>query len=270
MRLAPFIVLFCFSLALQPCVAGTYDLADAASDLLLGDTTSALRLLQPLAEADDATAELLLGRVYLDHPSLSPKGCQAGVDWLVRAAEHINTEAAVRLGEAFFSGDCVARDEASAIEWYARAATAGDPDAPEVIGELYLHRGTERDLLSAQQWFLFAAQSLNPSACYHLGLMRATGLGMAPDRLEGYLWLDLAVKLAPYHSEILQAALRERDQIRETLTPIQVENMDGKAEELSSEFFSGVHLPYAPSLAQRGSGPKGGPPAPGLALASHR
>jgi hypothetical protein len=268
MRLELSIGLSYFFLALQPCAAGTYDLADAASDLLLGDTGSALKLLQPLAEANDATAELLLGRLYLERPSLSAqRGCEAGVDLLVRSAEHGKTEAAMQLGEVFLSGDCIAPDEPSAIKWYARAAAAGDPDAPESIGEVYLHRGTKADLSEAERWFLIAAQGLNPSACYHLGLMHAAGLGMTLDRLEGYRWLGVAVKLAPYHSEILQAALRERDHIREALTPIQVKNADNQADQLSEQLFSRIQPPHAASVAQPGSGPNGGAPAPGLALA---
>ena len=33
------------------------------------------------------------------------------------------------------------RHEATAVKWYARAADAGEPDAPEAIGGLFLHRG---------------------------------------------------------------------------------------------------------------------------------
>lgn len=61
---------------------------------------------------------------------------------------------------------------------------------------------------------------------------------MPPDRVEGYVWLDVAVNLAPYQSEILTSALSERDRVREFLTPIQVENAERRAGTLVSPSFS--------------------------------
>jgi TPR repeat protein len=241
MTLQVFICVTWFSLTVQPSEAGPYDLAIAALALAAGDTVSGQELLTPLAEANDATAELLLGRLYLARPSASPdEGCEGGVKWLLRSAEQGNTEAAMQLADVYLRGDCVARNEANAVRWYARAADDGDPDAPEAIGELYLHRGTaEPDLWQAERWFLFGANRLNPSACYHLGLMHARGIGMPADQMEGYVWLDVAVNLAPYYSEILESALRERDRVRELLTPIQVRNAGRRADELLSLLFSG-------------------------------
>jgi hypothetical protein len=62
---------------------------------------------------------------------------------------------------------------------------------------------------------------------------------MPADQMEGYVWLDVAVNLAPYYSEILESALRERDSVRELLTPIQVRNAGRRADELLSLLFSG-------------------------------
>jgi uncharacterized protein len=206
--------------------------------LLFDRVENAVKLLEPLAEANEPTAQLLLGRLYLRGTPQPGRNCERSVQLLTRSAQQAIAEAALQLGEMYRQGNCVARDERTAIAWYRQAAQNGSSEAAGAIGELHFNRGTALDYEQAERWFLKAAALFDPSACYNLGLMYARGIGTSADRIKAYAWLELAVGLAVHATPIMQTALIERDRVRELLTPVQVETASRLADQL---FWSLVH-----------------------------
>lgn len=214
--------------------AGLFDISDASMAIFVGNTATAISLLEPLAKNNEPTAQLLLGRLYLD-ARLPERNCRLGLEWLSRSAEGGNPEAAMELGDAYLDGDCVVPDEDTGIEWYTRAADRGYSEAPEVLGEFYFGRRKDAaDYRLAEHWFLAGANLLNAGSCFHLGLIHAQGIGIPADRLEAYVWFDIAADLANSFSETMRSALRERDRIREELTPLQVQEARHRAATLLS------------------------------------
>jgi uncharacterized protein len=108
------------------------------------------------AEANDATAELELARMYGTGEGV-PVSPREEHNWLVRAARHGDVEAQYELGQALREG-----------------------------------RGTIQDFNEARKWLQRAAESGNANAQYALGLMYRAGTGIPMDSTKAYVWLNVA------------------------------------------------------------------------------
>jgi len=71
---------------------------------------------------------------------------------------------------------------ADALEMLQPLAEAGDGDAQNVLGGLYLQGwGVDKDYNQAREWFEKSAAQVNPMGCYNLGGMYANGIGVEQD-----------------------------------------------------------------------------------------
>jgi TPR repeat protein len=106
-----------------PVAAGPWE--DAAAAYSRGDYATALRLLRPLANQGDASAQYNLGLMYA-------------------------------------KGDGVPQNYAEALKWFGLAADQGDADAQYNLGTMYTNgRGVPQDYVLAHMWFnLSAAQGV--------------------------------------------------------------------------------------------------------------
>lgn len=203
------------------------------------DYSVALRLLEPLAEKNDPLAQLFVGRMLAKGQGAS-QNCEHAIDWLTRAAQGGNAEAAFDLASFSEKGYCVPHSISRALAWYQIAAANGDICAPNAIGEIYLNREyVGADPQKAIFWFERGVMLFDPAAYHHLGDMFAKGEGGSKDLIEAYKWFDLAAGLefAPdsIYGETTAAVARAK--VGEQLTPAQVTEAQKRASRFGERFI---------------------------------
>jgi TPR repeat protein len=107
-------------------------------------------------------------------------------------------EAAVILANVYRSGfRGIAKDEAEAIKWYARASAVGHVPAAKLLGDLYYNgTGTARDVKKAAAQYRQAARLGLPAAQFALAEILYNGEdGVRQDRKEALGWYQAAAKL---------------------------------------------------------------------------
>jgi TPR repeat protein len=117
----------CLVLAALAAIAVAGPLEDAESAHARGDDATALRLLLPLAEDGNASAQFALGFIYD-----TTKG--------------------------------TSRDDAEAAKWYRKAADQGVAGAQYNLGAMYADgHGVPQDYVEAYKWLTLAASRFPPS-----------------------------------------------------------------------------------------------------------
>nr|WP_295467222.1 SEL1-like repeat protein [Mesorhizobium sp.] len=177
LRVAAVVLIVLFAAA--PVRADTTDQAQALLDA--GDVASAVRVLEPLAAAGDASAEYLLGKVHLDGLGV-PQDFSAAARWIAKAAEKGDARAQNALGRLHAEGLGVERDGKAAVLWMRRAAEQGNPahqyDFALLLDDTRL--GVE-DKAEAARWFDVAAKQGLAAAKTSLGLAYQQGSGVEKD-----------------------------------------------------------------------------------------
>ena len=97
------------------------------------DFATALRLLRPLAEQGDATAQTGLGLMYENGQGV-PQDYAEAVKWYRKAADQGFAGGQNSLGTAYAEGHGVPQDYAEAVKWYQKAADQGDVGARYNLG----------------------------------------------------------------------------------------------------------------------------------------
>jgi TPR repeat protein len=122
-----------------------------------GDYATALRLVRPLAERGNATAQRLLGLMYALGNGLREDD-KLAILWYRKAADQGNREAQLAIGYAYSLGQGEPHDDALSATWFRKAADQGNGEAQEDIGILYLiGKGVPQDFALAYMWFILAA-----------------------------------------------------------------------------------------------------------------
>ena len=154
-RLAVFFALLALALNIR---AATLDEAIKSFDS--GQYEQAAKLLRPLADQGDASAQHRLSMLY-------------------------------------FYGRGVPEDETVAMEWAKRSADQGNLDAMYFIGTMYMfgdqvHNTVEAPDLEAAKWFFEAASRGHADAEYSLGLLFLAGKGVVQNQEEAMRWIRRA------------------------------------------------------------------------------
>ena len=173
----------------EPVLAGPLEDADAA--FLKQDYATALRLLRPLAEQGDATAQFNLGVMYRN-------------------------------------GEGVPKDDAQAIKWYRLAAAQGNARAQNNLGFMYQRgHGVPKDDAQAVKWFRLAADQGHARAQTSLGTMYASGHGVPQDYVLAYMWRNLAA--AGGGAFTREKAAKARDDLAGKMSPAQIAEAQKRA-----------------------------------------
>ena len=115
------------------------------------------------------------------------------------------------LGECYYNGNGVNKDEAEAVKWYSKASEQGNYDAVEQLRELagqgnadaqyrlgdcyYYGWGVvNKDEAEAVKWYNKAAEQGNVTAQYQLGECYYYGDGVNKDYAEAVKWYSKAAK----------------------------------------------------------------------------
>ena len=132
------------------------------------DYQTAFKLLLPLAEQGNATAQYNLGQMYRRGEGVKQDDAEA-VKWYRKAAEQGNIDAQNAMGEVYLSGIGGKQNDAEAVKWYRKAAEQGSATAQHAMGLFY--SGTfsvdviKEDLSKAKEWFRKACDNGSQYAC---------------------------------------------------------------------------------------------------------
>ena len=161
-----------------------------------GDYKTALLLLRPLADQDDASAQSIIGEMY-------------------------------------YHGRGVLQDDSEAIRWFRLAARQGDDPARFHLGVAYAGgHGVPQDYSEAAKWYLLAADRGYAPAMYNLGLAYTTGEGVSPDNVRAHMWFNLAATRFPAaDTRSRSMAIKNRDLVASKMTPEEIEEAQKLAHE---------------------------------------
>jgi len=152
-----------------------------------GDYAVALKEWRPLAEAGDSGAQVVLGNMY-------------------------------------FEGNGVNKDNAEVMRWYRLAAEQGETGVQERLGSYYLfgHYGV-RDFKEAAKWLKLAAEKCNANAQFNLGIAHAKGQGVPQHNVIAHMWWNISAS----NGDNLGGF--ERDNLAKKMTPQAIEKAQAMA-----------------------------------------
>lgn len=138
--------------------------AQAAAAANKQDYASALKLLRPLANKGDATAQNNLAVMYEDGMGVKQDFKQA-LYWYQKAANNGLAEAQFNTGLFYAQGKGTKTDMVQAAKWYQLAAKQGHADAQNNLAARYATgQGVKRNLFQAKYWYGMAARNGHPTA----------------------------------------------------------------------------------------------------------
>jgi uncharacterized protein len=152
------IAVFAFLLPAAPAAADA--LQDAVAAIQRKDYPTAVRLLEPLAQAGNALAQLRLANLY-------------------------------------YHGHGVRESDALALQWFQRAANQGLAEAQFQLGNMHAYGlapagGGEDPQRQAARWYFEAARQGHAQAQYSLGILFLTGSGVVQSVPHARKWIGRA------------------------------------------------------------------------------
>ena len=147
-------------------------LQDGVAAINRKDYPLALRLLEPLAQAGHAAAQLRVGLLHYHGHGVRENDLQA-LKWFERAARQGNTEAQFHVGNMYAYGLATPPADADparlAAQWYFEAARQGHADAQYSLGILFLTgTGVQQSADEAARWIAQAAAQGHADAAAYL------------------------------------------------------------------------------------------------------
>jgi TPR repeat protein len=134
------------------------------------------------------------------------------------------------LGECFFTGRGVAKNEVEAVKWFRKSAEQGNTDAQAKLGWCYLNGvGIPKDDAEAVRWLRGAADKGNNDAKHNLGKCYLNGAGVPKDHIEAYALFNIAGVQD-------ESARASRDKVAESMSAEQISAAQKRSKELMSDF----------------------------------
>jgi Sel1 repeat len=139
-------------------------------------------------------------------------------------ADQGNASAQARIGQMYLDGRGVPRDYAEALKWFRKAADQGFADAQNTLGSMYSKgRGVPPDYAEAMKWFRKAADQGSARAQLNLASKYIYGHGVPKDYVQAYMWLNLAISRIPVsETGSRDMAIKERNLVASKMTPAQI------------------------------------------------
>ena len=131
--------------------AGPLEEGYAASDR--GDYAAAYKLLRPLAEQGDASAQKWLGAYFASEKAGARRDFREAIKWYRKAAEQKNRDAAFLLAVMYLNGLGVSEDYVLAHMWFNIAASSGAEynDGARAARDGLAQRMTREQIAEAQR-----------------------------------------------------------------------------------------------------------------------
>lgn len=154
------------------------------------------------------------------------------VTWLKRSGDAGNVFAQSQLGNAYWFGHHVAIDPQVALDWWRRAAEAGDPHAAYLLGLVHAtgEKGVPQSGATALGWYRTAAVKGHALALNNLGLFIEQGTATAADPVEALAHYELAAAAGN------QVAKANAERLRRTMTSDAVARAQIRAAEIKASF----------------------------------
>lgn len=167
-----------------------------------------LKMYQRAALAGDSEANIRLGDLYFTG-DVGVKNQVEAFKYYRNAAQLKNPKAYFKMGYCFERGHGVAANNQEAARWYEKGADAGDLNCMANLARFYeTGAGVDKNLEKAAKLYRTAAEQGEPFAQLSLGSMYRTGNGVKQDLIEAYRWVALAAEKG-YGEAILK--LLEKD-----------------------------------------------------------
>ena len=158
--------------------AGQYD--SAYDNYMAGNYKTAFLEALKRGEEGDATAQTLLGRMYMEGYAVAIDGARAAL-WFGRAAKQGDPQAELRYGLLVFNGTYVPKDPSLGEEYIKKAVDAGVPEAYFYYGQLLLSKSDSDDALETSlSYFLKGAARGNPDSAFAASQILARGTPKRP------------------------------------------------------------------------------------------
>jgi TPR repeat protein len=182
--------------------ANVGQLASGLVALNLGEYSTALESLRPLAERDYPQAQNALGSIYEEGLGITTNYYEAA-KWYKLAADQGDSSAQFSLGRFYEFGRGIAKDYSKAAKWYLESAEQNNPNAQHNLGLLFSSgEGVRQDDIEALRWFTRAAEQGILQAQYNAGVSYDEGLGVPEDDKEAARWYLLAATQGFYPAQI--------------------------------------------------------------------
>ena len=147
-----------------------------------------------VADEGDAEDEYYLGNCYYNGEGVEKDEVKA-FEWYKKAAEQGHISAQYNVGVCYDNGEGVEKDKRKAFGWYERAAEQGHVEAQYNLGVCYEYgRGVEKDKRKAFGWYERAAEQGLAEAQYNLGVCYEYGRGVEKDENKAFEWYEKAAE----------------------------------------------------------------------------
>ena len=199
------------------------------------------------AEFGNTNAQIKVAEAYLFDPKVERDYTKAyRLAWSAAATHDMRGEAI--LGYLYENGDSVPLDKAEAARWYRLAAEQGHVYSEIKISLMYLHGdGIPKNEDLAARWAKRAAEHGNAYGQAVLGDIYADGTGVYQDKVVAYKWLSLASSGGDTD------ATSHRDMIAQSMTPEELAEAKGLIEQWKPAAPTSQYHPpltYAKDLPQ--------------------
>jgi len=225
------------------------DIASVSRDGIAEGDARTVQQLEHAAVRGDATAQLQLGRLFLNG-SVVRRSDDEARKWFLLAAEKGQVEAQYAMGQLYMSVPGTAIDYASAVMWFRKASDQGFAPAQLRLGWMYVNgQGVQTDVnaalrlfkqaaeggdLEAQKAIEFAFKFADEEVQYSFGLHEAAAKGSAqaqrrlarmfdfgdesnPPRAEAIKWYRLAAEQGDMESQRALGRIFKKHDTREAL-----------------------------------------------------
>jgi uncharacterized protein len=128
-----------------------------------------------------------------------------------------NAEAQYLLGDLYYAGKGVSKDNNEAQKWYQRAADQGYAPAQLGLAKTYLSQNDEENYV---KWLQKAANQGYAPAQFKLAVLYDLGMFVPKHIVSAYKWANLAASQTGDSSD--KTYLKLRDSLEKSMTPTQI------------------------------------------------
>ena len=171
------------------------ELVKVAADFENARYQAALDRLTPLAEAGDPDAQAMLGEVYYVGRGLK-RDEDAARTWFERAATKGNAHGQFGMG-VLARGAERSKDDLRAMEWFRKAALQGHAQAQFLLAGYYGRKAAGRKDGEATKWCGISARLGNVMGQYCLMTALAAGNGTQRNNMEAQFWFAVSRRTYP-------------------------------------------------------------------------
>ena len=158
------------------------------------ELAEALRWFRKSADQGDARGQLTVGEFYFKGWGL-PKNDKEAMVWYRKSADQGNAAAQDKVGRSFHDGSGVRRDYPEAMKWFTKAADQGFAASQTAVCAMYIKgEGVREDGEQGAIWCRKAAEQGHAPAQTLLGLFYLDGKGVPKDDVKAAIWLQKAAE----------------------------------------------------------------------------